>query len=72
MSQPGYIQDGDFKITKLQRLEQEQPSLGKYGRMRKKCLPKYRPVLWNTMILSEKLHPNLWEVGQAVNCAWSR
>ena len=67
MSQLSYIQKGDYRIPNLQLSEQNQKPLGKYGRMRKKYLQEHRPVLWNTMILSEKLYPHLREVEQTAN-----
>ncbi len=41
--------------------------LGKYGRMRKDYLKEHRPVLWNSLLLSEKLYPHLWEIDEAAN-----
>lgn len=42
-------------------------TLGKYGRMRKKYLRENRPILWNQMILSEKLYPHLREIDKTAN-----
>ena len=67
MSQLSYIKNGDYLIPNLSLSQQEQQPLGKYGRMRKQYLQKQRPVLWNTMILSEKLYPHLREVDQTAN-----
>ena len=67
MSQLNYIQKGDYRIPNLQLSEQNQKPLGKYGRMRKKYLEEHRPILWNTMILSEKLYPHLREIDEAAN-----
>ena len=67
MSQLSYIKNGDYLIPNLSLSQQEQQPLGKYGRMRKQYLPEHRPVLWNTMILSEKLYPHLREVDQTAN-----
>lgn len=47
--------------------EQPQAPLGKYGRMRKDYLKEHRPVLWNSLLLSEKLYPHLWEIDEAAN-----
>lgn len=41
--------------------------LGKYGRMRKDYLKEHRPVLWNSLLLSEKLYPHLREIDEAAN-----
>ena len=67
MSQLSYIKNGDYLIPNLSLSPQEQQPLGKYGRMRKQFLQEHRPVLWNTMILSEKLYPHLREVDQTAN-----
>ena len=39
--------------------------------MRKKYLQENRPILWNTMILSEKLYPHLREVDEKAQCRLS-
>ena len=67
MSQLSYIKNGDYLIPNLSLSPQEQQPLGKYGRMRKQYLQEHRPVLWNTMILSEKLYPHFREVDQTAN-----
>ena len=67
MSQLSYTKNGDYLIPNLSLSQQEQQPLGKYGRMRKQYLQEHRPVLWNTMILSEKLYPHLREVDQTAN-----
>ena len=67
MSQLSYIKNGDYLIPNLSLSQQEQQPLGKYGRMRKQYLQEHRPVLWNTMILSEKLYPHLRDVDQTAN-----
>ena len=67
MSQLTYIKNGDYQIPNLSLSQQEQQPLGKYGRMRKQYLKEHRPVLWNNMILSEKLYPHLREVDQTAN-----
>ena len=67
MSQLSYIKNGDYLIPNLSLSQQEQQPLGKYGRMRKQYLQEHRPVLWNTMILSETLYPHLREVDQTAN-----
>ena len=67
MSQLSYIQKGDYRIPNLQLSEQNQNPLGKYGRMRKAYLQEHRPVLWNSMLLSETLYPHLREIDQTAN-----
>ena len=62
-----YARCGGYKIPNLTLSETENKPLGKYGRMRKKYLQEHRPVLWNSMILSEKLYPHLREIDEAAN-----
>ena len=42
-------------------------SIGKYGRMRKNYLKEHRPVLYNSLLLSEKLYPHLLEIDRTAN-----
>lgn len=67
MSNLTYRSSGDYQIPNLSLSDQQNQPLGKYGRMRKKYLQEHRPVLWNTMILSETLYPHLREIDQAAN-----
>ena len=62
-----YTRCGDYYIPNLILSEAENKPLGKYGRMRKEYLQEHRPVLWNSMILSEKLYPHLREIDEAAN-----
>ena len=62
-----YTQTGDYLIPNLTLSETETKPLGKYGRMRKKYLQEHRPVLWTSMILSEKLYPHLREIDETAN-----
>jgi len=52
-----YRMNGDYRIPNLTLSEQNQPPLSKYGMMRKAYLQEHRPVLWNNLILTEKLYP---------------
>ncbi len=67
MSSLTYHNSGDYQIPNLSLSDQQKQPLGKYGRMRKKYLQEHRPVLWNTMILSETLYPHLREIDKAAN-----
>ena len=67
MSQLTYRTNGDYLIPNLTLTEQERQPLGKYGRMRKNYLKEHRPVLWNSLLLSEKLYPHLREIDEAAN-----
>jgi len=59
-----YTRNGDYLIPDLSLSETGGKPLGKYGRMRKKYLREHRPVLWNSMILTEKLYPHLREIDE--------
>ena len=67
MSQLTYWANGDYLIPNLTLTEQERQPLGKYGRMRKQYLQEHRPVLWNSLLLSEKLYPHLREIDETAN-----
>ncbi len=63
-----YTLCGDYYIPNIKLSETaEQKPLGKYGRMRKTYLKEYRSLLWNSMILSEKLYPHLYEIDETAN-----
>ena len=59
-----YIQNGDYQIPDLKLSQQPEKPLGKYGRMRKTYLKEHRPILYNQMLLSEKLYPHLLEIDE--------
>ena len=59
-----YIQSGDYLIPDLRLSEQPQKPLGKYGRMRKAYLKEHRPILYNQLLLTEKLYPHLLEIDE--------
>ena len=58
-----YSTVGDYQLPNL-TLNQPQKPLGRYGRMRRMYLMENRPVLYNSMLLTGKLHPHLREVEQ--------
>ena len=62
-----YIQNGDYLIPNLQLTEQPETPLGKYGRMRKTYLKDHRPILYNRLLMSEKLYPHLLEIDETAN-----
>ena len=59
-----YIQNGDYLIPDLSLSEQPEKPLGKYGRMRKAYLKEHRPILYNQLLMSEKLYPHLREIDE--------
>ena len=58
-----YSQNGDYLIPDLTITEPIR-RIGKYGRMRKTYLKEHRRILYNSMLLSEKLYPHLLEIEQ--------
>ena len=67
MNELTYTRSGDYWIPNLSLSQQETQPLGKYGRLRKIYLQENRPVLWNSLILSEKLYPHLREIDETAN-----
>ena len=59
-----YTRNGDYLIPDLSLTEQPQRPLGKYGRMRKAYLKEHRPILYNHLLMSEKLYPHLLEIDE--------
>ena len=59
-----YIQNGDYLIPDLKLSQQPENTLGKYGRMRKAYLKEHRPILYNQLLMSEKLYPHLLEIDE--------
>lgn len=59
-----YTMNGDYQIPDLKLTEQPEKPLGKYGRMRKAYLKKHRPILYNQLLMSEKLYPHLIEIDE--------
>ena len=47
--------------------EQPEKPLGKYGRMRKAYLKEHRPLIYNQLLLTEKLYPHLLEIDETAN-----
>lgn len=67
MNELTYTKSGDYLIPDLTLTEQEDKPLGKYGRMRQNYLREHRPVLWNRLLLTEKLYPHLREIDETAN-----
>ena len=58
-----YTKSGDYLIPDLTLGETpEAKPLGKYGRMRRAFLQENNTLLYNHLILTEKLYPHLWEI----------
>ena len=59
-----YTMNGDYQIPDLKLTEQPEKPLGKYGRMRKAYLKEHRPLIYNQLLLTEKLSPHLIEIDE--------
>lgn len=62
-----YTMNGDYQIPDLKLTEQPEKPLGKYGRMRKAYLKEHRPILYNQLLMTEKLYPHLAEIDETAN-----
>lgn len=62
-----YTMNGDYQIPDLKLTEQPEKPLGKYGRMRKAYLKQQRPILYNQLLMTEKLYPHLQEIDETAN-----
>ena len=62
-----YTMNGDYQIPDLKLTEQPEKPLGKYGRMRKAYLKEHRPLIYNQLLMSEKLYPHLREIDETAN-----
>ena len=56
--------NGDYQIPDLKLTEQPEKPLGKYGRMRRAYLKEHRPLIYNQLLLTEKLYPHLIEIDE--------
>ena len=59
-----YTMNGDYQIPDLKLTEEPEKPLGKYGRMRKAYLKEHRPLIYNQLLLTEKLYPHLIEIDE--------
>lgn len=62
MNELTYTRCGDYYIPDLKLSGQPEAPIDKYGRMRQRYLKEHRPVLYSSLILSEKLYPHLLEI----------
>ena len=67
MTELSYTIHGDYAIPNLKLSNPADQPIGKYGRMRKRYLQEYRPILYNYLVLSETLYPHLLEIDNAAN-----
>ena len=62
-----YTKVGDYYIPDIKAPDAPKHPIGKYGRMRKKYLAEYRPVLYEAMILNGTLWDHLSEIEKTSN-----
>ena len=67
MMELNYTKNGDYLIPDIQLSVQEQKPLGKYGRMRRQYLKEHRPILFQKLVLEEKLYPHLRETDETAH-----
>ena len=61
-----YTRVGDFEIPNLRLSDPpDAPPLGRYGTLHKEYLWRERPILYSTLLLSEKLYPLCREIDEA-------
>ena len=58
-----YVLHGDYYLPLIEGTQDGRP-IGKYGRMRLDYLKEHRPVLYNNLICTGKLHDHLVEVNE--------
>ena len=58
-----YTRVGDYYIPDL-KVEQEERSIGKWGRMHREYLKEYHPIRFNQLVLSGKLWPHLADLNE--------
>ena len=60
-----YTLQGDYYLPDL-ALNEEEPTYGKYGMLRKQFLKEYRPIRYQNLLLSGKLTAHLNQIDQEV------
>ena len=58
-----YRQNGDYLIPNI--IIRKTKSIGHYGRLRKAYLEMHRPILFNELVLSDKLFEHCAEIDEA-------
>lgn len=63
-----YTQIGDYLLPDIKLNETPReitPPLGRYGRMHKSFLQEHKPILYNELLLTERLYPLCREIDEA-------
>ena len=58
-----YTQNGDYLISNI--VIRKTKPLGRYGRLRKAYLEMHRPILFNELVLSDRLFEHCAEIDEA-------
>ena len=68
MPEINYTIAGDFLLPDIKLSDPpDAPSLGRYGQMHKAYLKEHRPILYNRLLMSERLYPLCREIDEAAN-----
>ncbi len=59
-----YRKVGDYYIPNLTL--KKSPPIGRYGRMRRDYLREHNPIMWNHLILTDKLYDHCAEIEKTV------
>ena len=62
-----YRREGDYLIPNLGLPDTEHYQIGKYGHLRQTYLKEHRPIVYECLALSGKLHEHLAETDQICN-----
>ena len=66
MSNINYFRCGDYLLPGITLNDPPNPEpLGRYARMRRAYLKEHRPILYNRLLLTERLFPHLREIDKA-------
>ena len=72
MNEIAYTLVGEYYLPNLILNEPpEAPPIGRYERMHKAFLKEHRPILYNQLLLSEKLYPILREIDETANARFA-
>ena len=61
-NEPAFAGAGDYLIPLIKLQTVEEKRLNKYGRMRRAFLQEQKPMIFDDLVLTERLFPHLYEV----------
>ena len=62
-----YTKIGDYYYPDITLSDTTKYPIGKYGRMHQRYLKEYRPAVYESLVLTEKLPQHLFEIDTAYN-----